>query len=558
MRLTIATGLITDGLHLLLMIMLHTYLSDFSAYHFFYFNMHIQVSWSTYAMGFFCFSIGLIMVVARFSLFYLHRDVYFYKFFALLSILQLAVTFLLLTNSSESIFIGWELLGLSSVLLIAFYEHRSSALKNSLIILVIYKIADVLFYSALIGAAFWGKYSYVQIEQPFLMLLILLACLIKSSLFPWIWLPRAMEGPTPSSAIFYGGIATHIPIFLFLNLSLHHPFTHSFIFVVVFSILTIVTVLTSLLSRQASDAKSAIAYASITQMGLIYGEILLGWYTFALIHTIVNGSYRTMEFIKSPSLIYNRRLIETNRKNSSFPATHYSSLFTKLYQLTYHEFYLPRLLIHCIEWFLGLHNTRAHVKATRNYLLNSLLCFLLFEFCIYTLLHIKISLQNEVLFLLGISFNVLSTLFKYKPIYFFMAISASTLTVFTILFNQLHASALPFEWLYFFFMLTLLYQLLPHKKKESLSLNYTGKLFHSTAANLIILIVGISLLGIPGLTSYLIWERLEHQLLPHSPDLIINGFFILALNTIVFFRFYYSNFLGKPTFANQYETFQRR
>ncbi|KTD30954.1 NADH-quinone oxidoreductase chain L [Legionella moravica] len=560
-RLVVTSGIILDGIHVLLILLLNHHLSQITIDDFLYFSDSFKIIWNPYSIAFFIFCISLISLIARFSSFYLHRDYYFYKFFSLLYILELAVSLLVLTSSSESIFIGWELLGLSSVLLIAFYEHRKSVLKNSLIILVIYKIADVIFYTALISSAYFGSHIYTQIDNPIAELFILIACLIKSSIFPWIWLPRAMEGPTPSSAIFYGGIATHIPMFIFLNISMHHPNTSLTFTIVAAGFILLATILTSLMSKQATDAKNAIAYASITQLGLIYIEILLGFYTLALIHGIANGIYRSFEFLKSPSLIYQHHSIEKRREHLKHRSLSSILIPQKMhdyfYKLAYHEFFIPRMLIHGIELFLGLQNSRTKTNTIKNYLRISLAMFFTFELGIYFLLHIKIGFLDESLLLLGLSFNFIATLYKYKPGHFFIIILTSTLTVFTLLFEHIHQTTLYLEWVFLIILAYFLFDLLHNGVTVYKPINFSGRFFKSTKSNFIILITGISVIGIPGLTSYLIWERLEHELLPFYPNLIMEGFFILALNTILFFRFYYANFLGKRMQTTHYEAIKR-
>lgn len=548
-RYVVSTGIVLDCIHLLLILCLGHYLSQTTLNDFLYFADNFKIVWTSYSIAFFTFCICLISLVARFSSFYLHRDNYFYKFFSLLFILELAVCLLVLTSTSESIFIGWELLGLSSVLLIAFYEHRMAVLKNSLLILVFYKISDVIFYSALISSAYFGAEIYTQIADPVTEALILIACLIKSSIFPFLWLPRAMEGPTPSSAIFYGGIGTHLPMFIFLNISVNHPI-HSPLFITIATgLLFMSSFITCLISKQATDAKNAIAYASSTQLGLIYIEILLGFYTLALVHGIINGVYRSLEFLKSPSLIYTRQSIEKRRNQvptkGMLDTLIPQRILNRLYLFAYHEFYLPRMLNHSIELFLGLHNSRARIHSIRNYLVISLAVFLIFETSIYYLLHIKTNFLDESLLLLGLIFNFVATLYKYKPRQFFIIIFASTLTVFTALFEHIHQVSLYLEWLFFFILGYFLIDLWRYGITVYKPLNYSGRFYTSPKMNSLILILGISIIGIPGLTTYIIWERLEQQLMPFYPNLIIEGFFILALNTILFFRFYYTNFLGK-------------
>ncbi len=560
-RFVISLGINLDILHLILIVIFAPYLSQITINDFLYFANDFKIIWSGYSIAFFIFCIGLIALVARFSSFYLHREHYFYKFFSLLYLLELSVFLLILTSSSESIFIGWELLGLCSILLIAFYEHRMAVLKNSLIILVIYKMADIIFYSALIASAYFGNHIYTQIEHPMAEALILLACLIKSSIFPFIWLPRAMEGPTPSSAIFYGGLATHIPMFIFLNISMHHPdFDKTFTFCLCLY-LFFASLVTSLMGKIATDAKSEIAYGSTAQLSLIYIEILLGFYTLALVHGMVNGIYRSFTFLKSPSLIHQHHRIENrlyhhdiqSNKTFSLPRR----LKNRLYYFAYHEFYLPRAIIYGIELFLGLHNSRTRKKSIQNYLIISLSLFILFEICIYFLLHIQVGVFDESLLLLGLGFNFIATLYKYRPFYFFTVLLASTMTIFTILFEHLHHSVLDLEWVFIIAMIYFIFDLLIHGVRIESQMNYTGRFYRSSLSNLLVLFIGVSVIGIPGLTSYIIWERLQQKLLPYYPNLIMEGFFILALNTILFFRFYYANFLGKQSQTPHYEAIKR-
>lgn len=550
-RYIVSTGIIADLIHLFAIIMVSSSLSDTIIKDFLYFNMDFKIIWSFYSICYLCFSIGLIALISRFSCFYLHRDNFFYKFFALIYILELSVVLLVLTITTETVFIGWELLGITSVLLIAFYENKAQVLKNSLTILVIYKVSDVIFYSAIIYASYYGHHTYIEIHNSYTIFLILLACTIKSSLFPWIWLPRAMEGPTPSSAVFYGGIATHIPMFIFYNLWIQSPNNDlNLIYISTFLIFTS-SIISSCMSRVSSDAKTAIAYSSITQLGIIYIEILWGFYTLALIHGIANGVYRSMEFLKSPSLLYNRHLIERARHrlldSSGF---HFELLIPDmikipLYKLAYHEFILPRWLITLIQKFLGLHSAKANKSAIKYYILVSLSLLFILESIIYYSLKIGVTITDETILLSSFALNIIAMLYKYRPIKFFIALSSSTIAIFTVLIDHANFTFTIPSWVFLTVIGYFIFDI--YFKNGTLSensINYNGRMFTSSVINAIVLFLGISLIGVPGLMSFIIWESLEHLVVATYPNLIMYGFFIMALNTIVFFRFYYINFLG--------------
>jgi NADH-quinone oxidoreductase subunit L len=111
-----------------------------------------------------------------------------------------------------------------------------------------------------------------------------------------------MEGPTPSSAIFYGSLSVHLGVFLLLRT---FPFwEHQYSVRVIIGVLGIVTALmTSGIARVQSSVKSQIAYASSAQIGLIFLEVSLGWTNLALIHFAGNAFLRTYQLLVSPSVV---------------------------------------------------------------------------------------------------------------------------------------------------------------------------------------------------------------------------------------------------------------
>jgi len=131
--------------------------------------------------------------------------------------------------------VGWEILGISSFLLIAFYRDRYLPVKNAVKVFSIYRIGDVgLILAMWLMHHLWHenitfmKLSNFELVHEHLQrhswigvlisLLILISAAAKSAQLPFSsWLPRAMEGPTPSSAIFYGSLAVHLGVFLLLR-----------------------------------------------------------------------------------------------------------------------------------------------------------------------------------------------------------------------------------------------------------------------------------------------------------------------------------------------------
>ncbi|MBP6759861.1 MAG: hypothetical protein KA133_11465, partial [Flavobacterium sp.] len=258
--------------------------------------------------------------VAIFSRFYLHRDSGFKRFFNTLLLFYFAYSLVIFSGNFETLFIGWEFLGVSSFLLIIFYRDRYLPIKNGLKTISIYRLSDVCLMLALwmshhlwhenitfiklndidLVASHIGEHSYYV---SFIVLMIVIAAAIKSAQFPFSsWLPRAMEGPTTSSAIFYGSLSAHIGVFLLMRT---FPYWETILSIKVLVItigLITAAVATSIASVQSS-VKTQIAYGSIAQIGIMFIELAMGWHTLVLIHFTGNAFLRTYQLLVSPSVL---------------------------------------------------------------------------------------------------------------------------------------------------------------------------------------------------------------------------------------------------------------
>jgi NAD(P)H-quinone oxidoreductase subunit 5 len=167
-------------------------------------------------------------------------------------------------------------------------------------------------FDQLLGTGSWpGGEALVTSHQALVVgLLLLVAAAGKSALVPFSgWLPRAMEGPTPSSAVFYGALSVHLGAFLLLRVSpiLDVSFWLS-------AAVTAVGVVTALFAaftgRVQTDIKCALTFASLTQVGLIVAEIGLGFRYIPLIHILGHGCLRTLQFLRAPTLLHDYRIME--------------------------------------------------------------------------------------------------------------------------------------------------------------------------------------------------------------------------------------------------------
>jgi NADH-quinone oxidoreductase subunit L len=167
-------------------------------------------------------------------------------------------------------------------------------------------------FDALLGAEPWpfGQAALTSSQALLVGLLIVAAAAGKSALIPFSgWLPRAMEGPTPSSAIFYGALSVHLGAFLLLRFS--PVLEASPIVGAVVVVLGLATaLLAALASRVQSDIKSALSFASLTQVGIIVAEIGFGLRYIALIHILGHACLRTLQFLRASSVLQDYRVME--------------------------------------------------------------------------------------------------------------------------------------------------------------------------------------------------------------------------------------------------------
>jgi NADH-quinone oxidoreductase subunit L len=185
-------------------------------------------------------------------------------------------------------------------------------------------------------------------------LLLLFAAAGKSGLVPFSgWLPRAMEGPTPSSAVFYGALSVHLGAYLLLRVSPIISLSPTLGAIIV-AVGLLTAFFGALTARVQTDIKSALSFASVTQVGLIVAEIGFGLHWIPLIHLIGHACLRTLQFVRAPNLLMDYRVME-NAIGSRLPRTSYAfggitpqTARSWLYRLALERGYLDGWLTACI------------------------------------------------------------------------------------------------------------------------------------------------------------------------------------------------------------------
>lgn len=298
-------------------------------------------------------TVVLVSIVAYFSVRYLHRDPGFLRFFLLLHLFTFGALLVFTADSLDLLIVGWETIAITSVLLVGFFQYRPEPVRNALWVFASYRVADLFMLLAIFLAHHWfgttswkgllGAEGAPGIHGAVVAVLLVIAAAGKSSQGPfWGWLPRAMEGPTPSSAVFYGAISIHTGAYLLLRIE--PLIRHSWIATGLIIITGLATAfLGTLVHRTCADAKTSLAYAAQTQIGLIFVEIGLGWSTFALIHLVSHAMLRTLQFLRTPSMLRDYHRVHAAAGGRFSPTgSHYESLLPQSVQVWLYRLALGR------------------------------------------------------------------------------------------------------------------------------------------------------------------------------------------------------------------------
>ena len=250
-------------------------------------------------------------LIGQFSATYLHRDRGFLRFFLLLHLFAFGSLLTFAAGSFDLLVAGWEMVGITSVLLIAFFQQRPSPVENGLRVFAVYRACDIGLLVGVFAIHHWahvesfasGLPALTGTQQTIVCLLLLLAASGKAAQVPFSgWLPRAMEGPTPSSAVFYGAISIHAGAYLLLRVQ--PMLGHSLASLLVILIGAATALYGTIVGRASADAKTLLAFASLTQVGIVFIEVGLGLKWIAVAHILGHAAVRTLQFLRAPSMLH--------------------------------------------------------------------------------------------------------------------------------------------------------------------------------------------------------------------------------------------------------------
>lgn len=268
---------------------------------------------------------GVSALVHIYSIGYMHDDPYRPRFFAYLSLFTFMMLALVTADNFVQLFFGWEGVGLASYLLIGFYFQKSSANAAAIKAFVvnrvgdfglilgmaaIYLATDSLSFDAVFGAKEAlrdGKFEFVGYSLPILdtvCLLLFMGAMGKSAQFLLhTWLPDAMEGPTPVSALIHAATMVTAGVFLVARCSPLFELSPTALTVV-----TIVGAITAFFAATIglvqNDIKRVIAYSTCSQLGYMFVALGVGAYQAAMFHLFTHAFFKALLFLGAGSVIH--------------------------------------------------------------------------------------------------------------------------------------------------------------------------------------------------------------------------------------------------------------
>ena len=265
------------------------------------------------------FVVALISALVHyFSIAYMKGDARYNRYFAYLGIFTFSMNGIVLTNNILMMYIFWELVGLSSYLLIGFWFEKKSAADAGKKAFLVNRIGDIgMFAGILILFLTYNTFSFDTIFQaigtgklPFNSdfwlsvtgILLFMGAIGKSAQFPLhVWLPDAMEGPTPVSALIHA--ATMVAAGVYLTIRIFGLLTaDAMMFIAVIGMLSAFIPATIALTQ--NDIKKVLAYSTVSQLGYMVMALGVGAYKFAFFHLVTHAFFKACLFLGSGSVIH--------------------------------------------------------------------------------------------------------------------------------------------------------------------------------------------------------------------------------------------------------------
>jgi NADH-quinone oxidoreductase subunit L len=262
---------------------------------------------------------GVGFIIHVYSVGYMAHEEGYWRFFAYLNLFMFFMSVLVLASSFLLMFVGWEGVGLCSYLLIGFYFKKTSAANAGKKAFIVNRIGDFGFLLAMfLLVEHFGSLSFMHIfhsvaQHPdwlgarfltAICLLLLLGAAGKSAQIPlYIWLPDAMEGPTPVSALIHA--ATMVAAGVYMIARCHVLFDRSPVALTVVACIGAATaIFAASIGMVQHDIKRVLAYSTISQLGYMFLACGVGAYAAGIFHLLTHSFFKALLFLAAGSVIH--------------------------------------------------------------------------------------------------------------------------------------------------------------------------------------------------------------------------------------------------------------
>jgi NADH-quinone oxidoreductase subunit L len=255
------------------------------------------------------------MLVHIYSIGYMSHDPGYWRFFAYMNLFMFSMLLLVLADNFLVVFVAWELVGLSSYLLIGFWKQKQTAALAAKKAFIVNRVGDVGFaLGIMLIFVSLGTLNIREVIERIgeldhgtivaISLLIFAGAMGKSAQFPLhVWLPDAMEGPTPVSALIHA--ATMVNAGVYLVARTNPIFAHAPEALVVVAAIGIFTaILAASIAMTQTDIKRVLAYSTLSQLGYMFAALGVGAFTAAIFHLMTHGFFKGLLFLGSGSVIH--------------------------------------------------------------------------------------------------------------------------------------------------------------------------------------------------------------------------------------------------------------
>ncbi|MCU7799003.1 MAG: hypothetical protein KZQ70_02365 [gamma proteobacterium symbiont of Lucinoma myriamae] len=279
------------------------------------YQVNLSFNLDTFALVMMTLVALISVLMIRFSVNYMHREAGYQRFFMIMNLFMGAMLLIVMSGNVVLTFTGWELAGVSSYLLIAYVYDRPIATQNATRVFITNRIGDAGFIIAiflsfhLLNTLEWTEIlnkadTLSPLGSNILAATFLLAAIAKSAQVPFApWISRALEGPTPSSAIFYGSLMVHAGVYLMIRLQ--PVLENSPIIMSTLAFIGLLTVIYGVFSNLVqTDVKSNLIFSTTSQVGLMFFSCGMGWFELASWHLVLHAMWRAYQFLHAPAMMH--------------------------------------------------------------------------------------------------------------------------------------------------------------------------------------------------------------------------------------------------------------